>query len=65
MMRKMDKEHLEHPEKGVIQMTDFLLDDGYKVGLRRVCRLMRHIMPYLLRGLKIDHRNQVWSIDIT
>ena len=24
-----------------------------------------YIMPYLLRGLKIDHRNQVWSIDIT
>lgn len=21
-------------------------------------------MPYLLRGLKIDHKNQVWSIDI-
>lgn len=24
-----------------------------------------YIMPYLLRGLKIDHRNQVGSIDIT
>ena len=85
MMRKMDKEHIEHPEKGVIQMTDFLLDEGHKVGQRRVRRLMRlmgiqaiypkkhlsvpgpavYIMPYLLRGLKIDHRNQVWSIDIT
>lgn len=84
-MRKMDEEHIGHPEKGVIQMTDFLLDKGYKVGQRRVRRLMRlmgvqaiypkkhlsvpgpavYIMPYLLRGLKIDHRNQVWSIDIT
>ena len=81
----MDEEHLEHPAKGVIRMTDFLLDEGYKVGRRRVRRLMRlmgihalypkkrlsvpgkavYIMPYLLRGLKIDHRNQVWSIDIT
>lgn len=85
MMRKMDQEHLEHPSKGVVSMMDFLLDEGYRVGQRRVRRLMRlmgiqaiypkehlsvpgpsvHIMPYLLRGLKIDHRNQVWSIDIT
>lgn len=73
----MDKEHIDHPEKEVIQMTDFLLDEGHKVGQRRVRRLMRlmgiqalypkkhlsvpglvvYIMPYLLRGLKIDHRN--------
>ena len=66
-------------------MTDFLLENGFKVGLRRVRRLMRkmgidakkkkkslrklgqavYIRPYLLRGLNIDHRNQVWSIDIT
>ena len=84
-MRKMDEEYLEHPSKGVVSMTDFLLDEGYRVGQRRVRRLMRqmgihaiypkkhlsvpgpsvYIMPYLLRGLKIDHRNQVWSIDIT
>jgi putative transposase len=25
----------------------------------------KHLYPYLLRGLKIDHPNQVWSIDIT
>ena len=84
-MRKMDEEHMEHPAKGVIGMTDYLLEQGFKVGQRRVRRLMRlmgiqalypkkrlsipgpavYIMPYLLRGLKIDHRNQVWSIDIT
>ena len=41
MMRKMDQEHLEHPSKGVVSMTDFLLDEGYRVGQRRVRRLMR------------------------
>ena len=40
-LRKMDKEYIDHPEKGVIQMTDFLLDEGYKVGQRRFRRLMR------------------------
>ena len=25
----------------------------------------KYLYPYLLRGLKIDHSNQVWSIDIT
>jgi len=25
----------------------------------------KYIRPYLLRGLKIDHANQVWAIDIT
>ena len=84
-MKKIDKEHTEHPAKGVIGMTDFLLENSFKVGLRRVRRLMRkmgidavyrkkslsklgqavYIRPYLLRGLNIDHRNQVWSIDIT
>ena len=84
-MKKIDKEHVEHPAKGVVGMTDFLLENDFKVGQRRVRRLMRlmgieavyrkrslsklgqavYIKPYLLRGLKIDHRNQVWSIDIT
>ena len=27
--------------------------------------LAKHIKPYLLRGLKIERTNQVWSIDIT
>lgn len=85
IMKKIDKEHLEHPAKGVVGMTDFLLENGFYVGLRRVRRLMRkmginavyrkrslstpgpavYIRPYLLRGLKVTHRNQVWSIDIT
>lgn len=85
MMQKIDAEHLDHPAKGVVGMTDFLLEEGYKVGLRKVRRMMRlmgimpvchrkhlsklgsasYIKPYLLRGLDIDHRNQVWCIDIT
>ena len=85
IMKKIDKEHMEHPAKGVIGMTDYLLENGFKVGFRRVRRLMRlmgitavyrrrslstlgtakYIMPYLLRGLNITHKNQVWCIDIT
>ena len=85
IMKKIDKEHIEHPAKGVVGMTDFLLENDFKVGLRRVRRLMRlmgieavyrkkslstlgqavYIKPYLLRHLNINHRNQVWSIDIT
>lgn len=84
-MGMIDEEHLVHPAKGVIGMTDYLLENEIKVGLRRVRRLMRlmgieavyrrkslsklgevsYIKKYLLRGLKIDHSNQVWSIDIT
>lgn len=85
IMQRIDKEHLKHPAKGVVGMTDHLREDGIKVGTRRVRRLMRkmgieaiyrrrslsklgqavYIKPYLLRGLKADHRNQVWCIDIT
>jgi putative transposase len=25
----------------------------------------KYLYPYLLRGLNIDHPNQVWSVDIT
>jgi putative transposase len=85
IMKKIDKEHLEHPAKGFVGMTDFLLENDFKVGLRRVRRLMRllgiqavyrkrslstlgqavYIKKYLLRGLEVDHKNEVWSIDIT
>ena len=44
MMQKIDAEHLDHPAKGVVCMTDFLLEEGYKVGLRKVRRMMR-LMP--------------------
>ena len=47
MMQKIGAEHLDHPAKGVVGMTDFLLEEGYKVGLRKVRRMMRlmGIMP--------------------
>ena len=47
MMQKIDVEHLDHPAKGVVGMTDFLLEEGYKVGLRKVRRMMclMGIMP--------------------
>ena len=47
MMQKIDAEHLDHPAKGVVGMTDFLLEEGYKVGLRKVRRMMclMGIMP--------------------
>ena len=47
IMRKIDAEHMEHPAKGVVGMTDFLLEDGHKVGLKKVRRMMRlmGIMP--------------------
>lgn len=41
MMDRIDKEHLERPSKGVIGITDFLREEGYQVGERRVRRLMR------------------------
>ena len=37
----MDKHHLDHPAKGVLQMEDFLLAEGYQVNEKRVRRLMR------------------------
>ena len=48
MMKRIDAERMEHPAKGVVGMTDFLLEEGYMVGLRKVRRIMRlmGIMPY-------------------
>jgi putative transposase len=60
MMQKIDAEHLDHPAKGVVGMTDFLLEEGYKVGLRKVRRMMR-----LMGIMPVCYRNQVWCIDIT
>jgi len=85
IMKAIDKEHVEHPNKGVIGMRDSLLLLGFLVGPKRVRRLMRKMAinaiypkptlsklgstvykkPYLLKGLSITRRNQVWSTDIT
>ena len=81
----IDREHLDHPAKGVVQMRDFLVVMGFVIGVKRTRRLMRkmaiepfypkpnlsklgrakYVHPYLLRGMTVDHRNQVWSTDIT
>jgi len=41
IMRLMDEEYLEHPNKGVESMVDFLLALGFVVGPKRVRRLLR------------------------
>lgn len=85
MMNLMDKHLLLHPTEGVVSMVDWLKDQDYCVGPKRIRRLFRlmgyqtiyrkknltrgalkeFIKPYLLRGLKITHSNQVWCTDIT
>lgn len=85
IMEEIDKEHIEHPTKGVVGMKDWLYSLHYHVGEHKVRRLMRLMnihavypkkslsnlgMPeykctYLLRHLKIERPDQVWSIDIT
>lgn len=52
MMQKIDAEHLDHPAKGVVGMTDFLLEEGYKAGLRKVRRMM-----CLMGIMPVCHRN--------
>ena len=37
----IDREHLDHPAKGVIQMRDFLVSMGVVIGVKRTRRLMR------------------------
>ena len=81
----IDREHLDYPAKGVIQMRDFLVAMGIVIGVKRTRRLMRkmaiepfypkpnlsklgrakYVHPYLLRGMAVTRRNQVWSTDIT
>lgn len=41
IMEEMDKDNMSDGTKGVVGMTDFLREEGYKVGCRRVRRLMR------------------------
>jgi putative transposase len=78
IMRLMDEHYMERPSEGVIRMRDFLLTIGIRRLLRlmsimaiypkkNLSRLgqAKYIRPYLLKGLTIDHPNQVWAIDIT
>lgn len=41
IMKEIDKEHLEHPTKGVVGMVDWLHQKSFQVGEHRVRRLMR------------------------
>ena len=41
IMQRIDKEHTLHPAKGVVGMTDYLQENGFCVGVRRIRRLMR------------------------
>lgn len=40
-MGQIDREHMDHPEKGVVSITDMLRGKGYAIGTRRVRKLMR------------------------
>ena len=41
IMRLIDERHLEYPTHGVLQMQDYLKDQGYQVNHKRVPRLLR------------------------
>jgi len=73
MMRLLDEQYTQTPFYGIRRMTAWLQTQGHQVNHKRVGRLLRlsqpgaghQIYPYLLRGLKIERINQVWSTDIT
>ncbi len=46
IMKQIDKQHLNHPTKGVIQMASYLVLQGYKVNTKRIRRLMRVMTIY-------------------
>jgi putative transposase len=62
-MLLMDKEHLEYPTHGVLQMQDFLLEQSLKVNqkrIRRLLRLMSIMAIYPTRNLsKLGHAKYV------
>ncbi len=41
IMRLMDEHYLKYPTHGVLQVQDFLSEEGYKVNHKRVRRLLR------------------------
>lgn len=46
LMQLIDKHHIRHPYKGVLQMQDYLKQEGYQVNVKRVRRLMRKMVIY-------------------
>lgn len=85
IMSILDKQYFKTPFYGVLRLTAFLNNEGFRVNSKRVRRLMKlmnwrtifreprtsvcnksdYKYPYLLRGLKVEKPNQVWSMDIT
>ena len=85
LLRLLDEQYTRTPFYGARKMTAWLHEQGHRVNLKRVRRLLRalglqaivpgpqtsrpapehKVYPYLLRGVKVDHVNQVWSTDIT
>lgn len=85
LMRKLDEQYTKTPFYGVEKMTEHLQNQGDKINVKRVRRLLRtmgleaiypkpnlsrnnpehKIYPYLLKGVAIERKNQVWSTDIT
>jgi putative transposase len=85
LMRLLDEQYTRCPFYGVLRMTAWLAQQGYRINPKRVRRLLREmglmaiypkpklsqpaagaqVYPYLLRGMKIDRADQVWSTDIT
>jgi putative transposase len=57
VMRRLDEQYTATPYYGVERMTACLRRQGFCIGHNRVRRL--------LRGLRIERPNQVWSSDIT
>jgi putative transposase len=43
LMRLLDDRHLDHPTHGVLQMQDYLRDEGHQVNHKRVRRLLRQM----------------------
>lgn len=70
-MRLIDEKYLLHPWLGVPRMTTWLRKDkGYRINpkpntSKRGKGSQHRIYKYLLRGLKVERRNQVWAMDIT
>ena len=63
LMRMMDQENLKHPTHGVLQMQDFLDQEGFWVNHKRIRRLMRLMdirVTYPRRNLsKLGHAKYI------
>jgi putative transposase len=46
IMEKIDKYHLHKPSGGVLRTQDYLADNGYKISVSRVLRILRSMVIY-------------------